>query len=390
MVSFEEAYHQVLSSAYEPQPERILLKDALHRVLAAEVVSDTDMPPFNKSAVDGFACRREDLGKELECIEIILAGVVPTRNIKPGLCSRVMTGSIVPEGADMVMMFEDTAVTSTGKIKFIREQSAGNICYRAEDVSKGDVVLHPGSLIRPQEIAVMASVGCVRPMVYEKPRVGIISTGDELVEPEIAPQLSQIRNSNSIQLLAQLGGLGIQGIYFGITRDERASIKQILLQAIQSSDVILLTGGVSMGDVDFVPEVLDEMDVRVIFKSIAIQPGRPTVFGISGRKYIFGLPGNPVSSFIIFELLVKPMLYRLMGHTYKPVLKRLPMGMTYTRKRSDRMSLVPVNIRDGKVVPVTYHGSAHIHSYVFADGIVTLEVGASRINEGELINVRQI
>ncbi|MBP6978577.1 MAG: molybdopterin molybdotransferase MoeA [Bacteroidales bacterium] len=390
MVSFEEAYHRVLSSAYEPGIEHLPLQDALHRILAEDVVSDTDIPPFDKSAVDGFACRRADLGRDLECIETIPAGVVPKLPIQPGQCSRIMTGSIVPEGADMVMMVEDTMVTAGERIRFIKEKSAGNICYRAEDIHQGDVVLRAGSLIRPQEIAVMASVGWVSPAVYLQPRVGVISTGDELVEPDHVPMLSQIRNSNASQLLSQLNALGIRGTYFGIARDDRESLKRILENAKRASDVVLLTGGVSMGAFDHVPDVLTDLNITLIFKSIAIQPGRPTVFGMSDGRYFFGLPGNPVSSFVIFELLIKPMLYKLMGHTFSPLTIGLPMAEAFARKRSDRKSYLPVTVRDGRVHPVVYHGSAHIHSYIFADGIMALETGQIRIHEGEIVNVRQI
>lgn len=390
MVSFEEAYQQVIRSAHAPASEHIQLNDALHRILAVRVASDTDMPPFNKSAVDGFACRRDDLGRELECVETIPAGVVPRMNINPGQCSKIMTGSIVPEGADMVVMVEDIVTTEKGMIRSVKETSATNICYRAEDIRKGDVVLQPGTLIRPQEIAVMASVGYVRPEVYRQPRVGVISTGDELVEPENTPQRSQIRNSNSSQLLAQLSTMGIQGSYYGIAMDDLGSLKNLLHKAMRSCDVTLITGGVSMGDYDHVMGALEQLKVKIIFHSIAIQPGRPTVFGMAESKYIFGLPGNPVSTFVIFELLIRPMLYKLMGYDHQPVLVRLPMGVTHSRKRSDRKSFIPVNVRDGKVVPVTYHGSAHIHSYVLADGIIAMEVGKTQLNEGELADVRQI
>ncbi len=390
MISFEEAYQQVIRSARAPASEHIQLSDALHRILAAQVVSDTDMPPFNKSAVDGYACRRDDLAKELECMETIPAGVAPRIDIQPGQCSRIMTGSIVPEGADMVVMVEDTVTTGEGKIRFVKERSATNICYRAEDIRKGDVVLFPGSLIRPQEIAVMASVGTICPEVYRQPRVGVISTGDELVEPGVTPQWSQIRNSNASQLLAQLAAMGIRGSYYGIARDEMGSLRDLLDEAMRSCDVTLVTGGVSMGDYDYVAGALEQLKVKIIFHSIAVQPGRPTVFGMGERTYIFGLPGNPVSSFVIFELLVKPMLYKLMGHEHLPILNRLSMGIAHSRKRSDRKSFIPVMVRDGKVIPVTYHGSAHIHSYVHADGIIAMEVGQTRLNEGELVDVRQI
>ncbi|HOW26204.1 MAG TPA: molybdopterin molybdotransferase MoeA [Bacteroidales bacterium] len=390
MVSFEDAYDQVIQAACATVSERIHLAGALHRILAGPVVSDTDMPPFDKSAVDGFACRREDLGKELECVETIPAGVVPGMSIKSGQCARIMTGSVVPEGADMVMMVEDTVITEKGRIRYVKERSATNICYRAEDIHTGDVILLPGILIRPQEIAVLASAGCIHPEVYRQPSVGVISTGDELVEPDMTPQWSQIRNSNSSQLIAQLAAMDIRGSYFGIARDHVESLVDRLRVAMDSCDVVLLTGGVSMGDYDHVPEAFERLKVKIMFHSIAIQPGRPTVFGMAERKYIFGLPGNPVSSFVIFEILVKPMLYKLMGHDHKPVRYRLPMGTTHSRKRSDRKSLIPVNIMDGKVVPVTYHGSAHIHSYVSADGIIAMEAGTTRINEGEMVDVRRI
>jgi molybdopterin molybdotransferase len=390
MVSFEQAYQHIIRSACEPASEHVQLNDALHRILAAQVVSDTDMPPFNKSAVDGFACRRDDLGRELECVETVPAGVVPRKNIHPGQCSKIMTGSIVPEGADMVVMVEDTVTSEVGMIRFVKEKSATNICYRAEDIRKGDVVLFPGSLIRPQEIAVMASVGYVRPEVYLQPRVGVISTGDELVEPEHSPQWSQIRNSNSSQLLAQLASMGIRGSNYGLAMDDLESLVGLLHKAIRSCDVTLITGGVSMGDYDHVVGALEQLKVKIIFHSIAIQPGRPTVFGMAEGKYVFGLPGNPVSSFVIFELLIKPMLFKLMGYDHQPILYRLPMGVTHSRKRSDRKSFIPVTVREGKIVPVAYHGSAHIHSYVHADGIIAMEVGQTELQEGEFVDVRQI
>ena len=146
-----------------------------------------------------------------------------------------------------------------------------------------------------------------------------------------------------------------------------------------------------MGDYDYVPEIMKELGININFKSLAIQPGRPTVFGVTSDRYLFGLPGNPVSSFVLFEVLVKPMIYRLMGHHFKPVTLMLPIGKTYTRKKSARKSMLPVCIKaDGKVYPVEYHGSAHIHSYIFADGLIEVPIGETLIKEGDIVNVRQI
>lgn len=390
MVTFEEACRIVMNSALVTPPERILLSTALHRILAEDVVSDINMPPFNKAAVDGYACRQVDLADELEVIEIIPAGVMPRKVIDKGQCSKIMTGAMVSPGADVVIMVEDTVRTPAGKIRFIRQRSAANICYLAEDITKGDTVLKAGTLIRPPEVAVMASVGYMQPLVYKQVRIGVISTGDELVEPEHVPAPSQIRNSNAMQLLAQIGRMGLKGSYYGIARDTKASIRNLVRKTWRANDITVLTGGVSMGEYDYVPEVLAELDLNVLFESIAIQPGRPTLFGMSEKQHIFGLPGNPVSSFVLFELLIKPFLYRCMGHTHQPLVYRLPMGTGYSRKKSDRKSLIPVRITDNKVFPVAYHGSAHIHSYIYADGIIVLEIGTTLLEEGELVDVRQI
>jgi molybdopterin molybdotransferase len=301
-----------------------------------------------------------------------------------------MTGAMVPAGADMVMMAEDTRLTPSGRIVFTGLRSANHICYQAEDIRKGDRVLPAQTLIRPQEMAVMASVGYTRPLVYRKVNVGIISTGDELVEPDQFPATSEIRNSNALQLAGQLLRMGIRGNYHGIARDNKRSVRELIIRAMEENDVVLLTGGVSMGEYDYVPEVLDELRINIRFSTIAIQPGRPTLFGVTDDRFIFGLPGNPVSSFVLFEMLVKPLLYKLMGHDYQPVVIRFPMGISYSRKRSERKSILPVFIQDGAVFPVEYHGSAHIHSYIHASGLMVLDIGQTEIREGETVDVRQV
>jgi molybdopterin molybdotransferase len=390
MVQFEEALSLVMSSAYTLDIERIHIGDSLQRILAEDVFSDMDMPPFNKSAVDGYACRREDLSMEMEVIEVVPAGKIPEKMTGKGECTRIMTGAMVPERADMVMMVEDTELTPGGKVVFTGVQPAYNICYHAEDIKKGDLVLKSGTIIRPQEIAVMASTGYVRPVVYRKVNTGVISTGDELVEPDQNPEISQIRNSNAQQLIAQLGRMGLKGYYYGIAKDRKERIRELIVRAMEDNDMVLLTGGVSMGEYDYVPEVLDELRVNIRFSTIAIQPGRPTVFGVTGNGFLFGLPGNPVSSFVLFELLVKPLIYKLMGHDFLPIVWRLPMGISYSRKKSGRKSVIPVIIRNGSVFPVEYHGSAHIHSYINASGLMIFDTGLTDIKEGEMVDVRQV
>lgn len=390
MISFEEALAIINSSDVNTSIKEIRIIDSLGHVLASDIYSDIDMPPFDKAAVDGFACRRSDLPGPLKISETIAAGVVPAHKIGAMECSKIMTGAIVPQGADCIVMIEHTTIDSNGMVRFQKPSTANNIAYKAEDVSKGQLVLKKGTMIRPQHIAMMAAVGCVMPQVYSKPVIGILTTGDELVEPNEYPQFGKIRNSNAYQLVAQAKQIGINAHYFGIISDEIDETRKKITESIDLCDVLLITGGVSMGDFDFVPQVIEKAGFNIKFKSIAVQPGKPTLFAEMKGKYLFGLPGNPVSSFVQFELLVKSLLYRLMGAEYNPRIVKLPMAGSYSRKRTDRKSFIPVKYALGKIEPIDYHGSAHIHAYEQAWGIMTMNVGENSINPGELRDVRQL
>ncbi len=391
MILFEEAYRIVIDSAYTMGVEKVSINDSLGRVLAEDVISDMNMPPFDKSAMDGFACKKEDIKNELKVIETIPAGTAPKNKVGKGQCSRIMTGAMLPEGADCVLMVEYTQEVSENVIKFTQENTKSNICYQAEDVKVNDIVLNKEIIIQSQHIAVLSSVGCIEPLVAKQPRVGILSTGDEIVEPNTKPGISQIRNSNAYQLIAQVSKMGAVPNYMGIIEDSEEATHNAIIKAINENDVVILTGGVSMGDFDFVPKVLKRAGVDIKFQQVAVQPGKPTTFGIHKKALIFGLPGNPVSSFIQFELLTKPLLYKLMGIDHKPVAIKLPMGQEYIRKRSERESWIPVNIADnGKIIPVEYHGSAHIYSLQNADGIISIPIGKTILKEGDIVDVRQI
>jgi molybdopterin molybdotransferase len=393
MISFEDAINTVLSQHFRLDNERVDLSESLGRILAEDIFSDMDMPPFDKSAVDGFACMLENLSinsMTLEIIEIIPAGTVPQKALLPGQCSKIMTGAMVPSGADCVIMVEDSKMVGEQQVTVTPITSGNNICYRGEDIRKGDLVLPKGIQITPAHIGVLASVGAVSPLVTKLPAIAIISTGDELVEPAITPAPAQIRNSNAMQMEAQIRTVPAIPAYYGIVSDEGPELRKIIDLALLENDVVLLTGGVSMGDFDFVPEVMQEAGIEILFKSIAIQPGKPTVFGRRNNTFIFGLPGNPVSSFVLFELMVKPFLRKLMGCTTAPVEFRLPIGVDFTRRKSARKSMIPVIIRDGAIFPVEYHGSAHINAYSVASGIMSVEIGTTIVKKGELVYVRPL
>jgi molybdopterin molybdotransferase len=391
VITLQEAIEIAFAKAV-PQPiEPVDYMQSAGRILARDVFADADMPPFNKSAMDGYACRREDLKKELSLLEIIPAGKMPTKAVGPGQCSKIMTGAQVPEGADTVFMVEYSEKTAPGKIRFTGEKSNSNICVKGEDLRKGELVLSAGTLLKPQHIAILAAVGCTAPEVYQVPEVGVISTGSELVSPEFNPELSQIRNSNGPQLVTQATGAGFRANYYGIVPDNKQLTRQIIEKSVAENTVTLLTGGVSVGDFDFVPEIIRELGFEIHFSKISIKPGQHTTFASKANKYIIGLPGNPVSSFIQFEVFALPFLRKLMNYEKPELLLPLAMGQSFTRKKSDREECLPVTVSSGnEVLMIDYHGSAHIHAYHQAFGFITVPAGQTEIKKGEIVYVRPL
>ena len=391
MISKEKAFEIVMSNCSKTGTEFIDLVNSLDRVLAEDVISDIDMPPYNRSAVDGYGCRKEELREELEVVEVIKAGMVPGKKVGSKQCVKIMTGAMMPDGCDFVFMVEYSKVLSSGKVIFTGTPLKPNFSLKGEDVRKGDIVLRKGKLIKPQDIAVLASVGCINVSVAIKPSVAVISTGDELVEPDQVPGSGGIRNSNAYQLIAQIVRAGALPKYYGIAPDDERLTYELIVKAITENDMIILTGGVSMGDYDFVPAVLKSAGVNILFDQVNVQPGKPTTFGIHEKAIIFGLPGNPVSAFIQFETLVRPLLSNMMGYEWIPVSLELPMAVRYERKAAVRAAWLPVIISgENEVVPSEYHGSAHITAFPYTHGIVAIAPGKNIIEKGEIVSVRQI
>ncbi len=302
--------------------EKVGIERCLGRVLAADILANRDQPPYDVSAMDGFALRSSDLAHgaaTLEIVEDIRAGEMPTKTLATGQCARIMTGAPVPQGADAVIRVEDTEALADNQTKILCAVKPGNdIRQRAESMRNGAVVLTAGTEITPGVIGMLAMVKCSNVTVYRQPSVAILSTGDELEGLNDPFDANKIPDANSHALMAQVLSLGIAPVMLGIARDDPDELRRYLQQGLQY-DVLLVSGGTSVGVHDYVRPTLEALGVEMKFWRVAMKPGHPMAFGVaSGHDsgaFVFGLPGNPVSSMVCFEQFVAPALRRMTGKT---------------------------------------------------------------------------
>ena len=384
-----EARNIVLSWCEPLGTELVTLETASGTVLAEKVASDIDMPPFNRAAMDGYALRLADIDTVpagLTVIEQVKAGDVPQQTIGAGQCTEVMTGAPVPGGADAVVRVEDTERMTQDRVRILKSPgNKTNIACQGEDLHRGDVVLEPGYLLRPAEIGLLAIVGRRQVTVHRPPVVTILATGDDLVEPDQTPQAGQTRNCNNYSLLSECARVGVQAESLGIARDTREEIEAKIRAGLEH-DVLLVSGGVSVGRYDLVPQVFAALGVKVHFDKVAIKPGKPTVFATCGKKLVFGLPGNPVAAIVAFRLLVEPALRNLAGRTdlepvTTPVILSAPV-----RNRGDRRAYLPAKLsRTGERLsaePIRSHGSADMVALSKADALIRLEADVGDLPQG--------
>lgn len=389
MISVEEAIKILERVPTNPEIEEVPINQALNRILGQDVVSTINMPPFHKAAMDGFAIHSDDTSDRYQIVEIIPAGYVPQKEIKLGQCAKIMTGGMLPEGSDRVIKKEVTE-EEDGYVKIVGKDDRVNVCFLGEDIKIGDKVLAKGAIIRPQEIGVLASMGMISVRVYKKPKVGIIATGSELVKPGWPLPKGQIYDSNTFSLSAQVLEAGAVVKSSKTAGDSQKDIQGTIKKLLDSCDMVLISGGVSVGDFDYVPNILEELGVELHFAKVAVKPGKPTVFGTQKGVVVFGVPGNPVSTFVIFEIFIKPLLFRMMGHEFRPKTIQGVLRQKISRRRTERSAYYPVRYSVGGVELLSYHGSAHIHALTKANGLICVPRGEKGISAGSIVNVRQI
>lgn len=313
MISFDKAIAAVLASARRLPEESVPLSESEGRALARDVRSGLDMPPFDKSLVDGYALRSSDArpGAVLRCLGTLRAGAGRFKKVVPGTCVKIMTGAPVPAGADAVVMVERTALKERGVALAAAAGRGENIAPRASDMRKGTLILKRGTVIRVSHIAALAASGLGAVRCFARPSVSLVNTGGELVRPGGPLGAGRIHNSNGPMLAALLRSDGIEAVPV-IAPDEPARLGRILRRAL-AADIVLVSGGVSMGDYDLVPAVLKSLGVREVFHKVRVRPGKPMFFGVKGRKLVFGIPGNPVANFLAYFAYIRPAIRRMSG-----------------------------------------------------------------------------
>ena len=406
MISVEQALDIIRQNIPPARFEKAALTDSLGRVLAEDVFSDVDMPPFDKSAMDGYAVRSEDIQLppvELEVLEIVPAGSMPTKEVKPGKAIKIMTGAPVPAGADAVIMVEQTEYQPSSRtvrcLNTIKKDT--NICFKAEDLNAGAKVISRDTKITPQVIGLLAAVGRDKITVYKYPSVTIATTGDELVEIDQKPKGAQIRNSNTYGLLAQLTNIGMPARPYGRSGGPVTSLGiikddvDIMIERISAglkSDMLILTGGVSMGDYDIVEDVFKKLGIKILFNQVAVKPGKPTVFGVGPQgQLVFGLPGNPVSAFVITEVFIKEALSLLCNDAgIKNKIIDGDLAVPIERTSNRQRYLGAMILQDGLVEPIDGHGSADIVSLSRADALIIIPPDAPALPRDSKIKVMLI
>lgn len=320
MLSVKEAQEKVLNSEIKIKTKITPILDSLGLVLAEDIISKDDIPAYDNSSMDGFAVKSVDIigadknyPVKLKMIrEDIPAGKAPAGKLESGYCIPIMTGAPIPQGCDCVVMKEDALREGVEVLIFKECKPGENIRYAGEDIKKGDKVIEKGKKIFPGDIGVMASIGKSEVLVKRPPTVGILATGNELIEIGEELKEGKVRDSNSYALASQVKEVGAYFSRFGIVKDEKSELKKSILKALSDCDILLITGGVSVGDYDYVKEILNEIGAGFVFWRVNQRPGKPLAFLTYKDKFIFGLPGNPVSVMVCFEIYVRPLIKKIM------------------------------------------------------------------------------
>jgi len=391
MITYEQALNNILKHTHTLPNEKILTEESVGRILEEDIISGIEMPPFNRSAMDGYALNHLDAKKvhvKLKCIGLIHAGDTFKKKLQRGECVKIMTGAPVPENADCVVMVEYTKA-SAEFVEILKIARKGeNIFFQGEDFKGGQKVLEKGTRISPSHVTILATLGKKFVKVIGKPRIAVLNTGGEIVQPGNKLGRNKIYNSNGPILQALLKADGIQPIALGIAKDNDEELKNRIKKGLDA-DMLLVSGGVSMGDYDLVPGVLKRLGVKKIFHRVNIKPGKPIFFGIRNKIVAFGIPGNPISNFVSYLIFIRPAIQKMMG--YKDRGSGFKEGIVESEfhKKAGRkhFALVKISIKNGhyRLRPIGSHSSADALSLSSADGFMVVSENARVIKKGSKV-----
>lgn len=393
-IPVEEAVNRVIEKAVVGPSESVPLQDSFGRYLAEDLVADHDVPLFDRSMMDGFAIRSQDTKNvpvQLTVTESIGAGYVASRPVVEGEAVRIMTGAPIPEGADAVVMLEHVK-EKDGTIEIHKRlQPDENVAKQGEDMKKGTVLVKVGRKIDSGDIALLATFGYKTVSVYKRPTVGIIATGSELVDVDEPIRPGKIRNSNSYMVEAQLKQIGAIPKYYGILEDDFEKSYQTVLKALEEVDYVITTGGVSVGDYDFIPAILEKLEAELLFNKVEMRPGSVTTVAYKDGKWIFGLSGNPAACYVGLELFIRPLLRTYMGST-DPHLRTIKARLTTDLgRRNEFARFVRAKVTtDGGVcyvTPVGLERSGIVSSLAEANGLLYVPPKTELLQKGELVDV---
>ena len=391
MIEFVDALKLVLEHSSRLPVERVPVENCIGRVLADDLVSSIEMPPMNKSAMDGYALKAADVTNtpaKLKCVGIVQAGHSFSGEIKGGECVKIMTGAPLCKGADCVIMVEDTHID--GNVVTIHEGvlPGKNVCLQGEDIKSGDVVLKQGVRISSSHVPVIAAIGMAKVNVYKLPSVAIVSTGTEIIPVGNPLGDYQIYNSNGPMFVSMINDGGYDCNYLGAVEDSQDALISVFKEGLKS-DIFLISGGVSMGDFDFVPSVLNKLGVKKIFHKVRMKPGKPFFFGKKDETLVFGLPGNPISGYLGFQLFVLSSIKKMMGveeWQCSPVIMRGVLDADFTQTAGDRKNfvLIKINKKDSqyRIVASNGNGSADIKTLAACDGVMMIEHSIPELKKG--------
>ena len=415
MISVEEALAYVLKHFSPLAPERVALLESLDRVLAEDVLADMNVPPLDNSAMDGYAVRAADIVNAsqehpvtLRVIGDLAAGYMPDRTVEPGTAVRIMTGAVLPPGADTVVRFEETsegaqtrgAGKGHGTVEILKAIKQGdNVRGAGEDIRKGKVVLPKGTVIRPSEIGVLASIGQAQVLVHRRPRVAILATGDELVDVTDPVTPGKIRNSNEYTNAAAVTKVGGIPIRLGIARDNIQDLKAKIKSGLdQQADLFITSAGVSVGDYDMVKDVLSS-EGEIQFWQVRMKPGKPLAFGILRKEGgpgvpLLGLPGNPVSAMVSFEMFARAAILTMLGKTKftRPTVRAVLLDQATNDSNRRNFIRVHVGKENGRIVARTTgeQGSGILTSLSRANGLLVIPENVGTVPPGETVDVQML